>query len=176
MFEFINNFAGQNPFIDALGMFFAVWVIWIMAAYYVWYLFNESATTRYWHLAVVITTLALIYAVSFIIGYIWFEPRPFITSAVHLLIDRPWSQKSFPSDHAAVAFTLAMASWRLGSVKNWRRNYSPWFVAAFVALARVFVGVHYFLDVVAGAVLAVTLSWLIFNMFDKYLNRLRKVI
>ncbi len=57
---------------------------------------------------------------------------------------------SMPSNHASNAFAFAMAFWFL------RRDVATYFfiiVAAAIAFSRVYVGVHYPFDVVAGAVL-----------------------
>lgn len=61
----------------------------------------------------------------------------------------------FPSTHAAVAFALA------GVVVWWLpRRWQPaaWALAAMVAIARVYVGVHYPLDVVGGAAVGVVMA------------------
>ncbi|MFH1501946.1 MAG: phosphatase PAP2 family protein [Candidatus Eisenbacteria bacterium] len=56
---------------------------------------------------------------------------------------------SFPSAHAANSFAMAtILSWRLPGAA-----VPAFFVAALVAYSRVYVGVHYPFDVVAGAVL-----------------------
>jgi undecaprenyl-diphosphatase len=73
--------------------------------------------------------------------------RPFaIALDVRVIGERPPSL-SFPSGHAATgfagAYTLAYA-WPAGRVAFWA-------LAALIALARVYVGVHYPLDVLAGA-------------------------
>ncbi len=63
---------------------------------------------------------------------------------------------SFPSGHATRAFMLAVMAWGLGPL---------WFGitvliwAPLVSLARVYVGVHYFSDVLAGAVLGILIGW-----------------
>ena len=77
-----------------------------------------------------------------------------------LLVGRS-SSMSFPSAHAANSFAMAaVVSWRFGRV-------APllYFFAAAVAYSRVYVGVHYPLDSLAGAVLGALLGrlaiWLV---------------
>jgi membrane-associated phospholipid phosphatase len=61
----------------------------------------------------------------------------------------------FPSTHAAVAFALAgVVVWWLP--RRWQA--AAWALAAMVALARVYVGVHYPLDVVGGAAVGVVMA------------------
>ena len=72
-----------------------------------------------------------------------------------LLVGRS-SAWSFPSAHAANSFAMAtVVSWRLG-------RFAPLFylIAAAVAYSRVYVGVHYPLDALGGAVLGALLGHL----------------
>jgi membrane-associated phospholipid phosphatase len=65
------------------------------------------------------------------------------------------SNSSFPSSHAANAFTLA---WVL-SVR-WRRGWPAFFgVALLVAFSRMYLNRHYLSDVVVGALLGVAVAW-----------------
>jgi undecaprenyl-diphosphatase len=73
------------------------------------------------------------------------EPRPLV---------HPPSSGSFPSGHAAAAFACA-------TVIAWaspRLAVPAYVVAVLVAWSRVYVGVHYPLDVLGGAVLGVLVA------------------
>jgi undecaprenyl-diphosphatase len=115
----------------------------------------------------------LAYFFNLFIEHIVFEPRPFITHHVHMLIKHA-ADASFPSDHSAWSFAvLGMLLFSLPSVllSAWdqrvvaqdaetRRTFLFPLVlmgiaivmACSIALARVFVGVHYPGDVIGGAV------------------------
>lgn len=60
---------------------------------------------------------------------------------------------SFPSGHAATAFAAAT----ILAFFDKKRNWFYYAVAVLIAYSRIYLGCHYFLDVVAGAVL----GWLI---------------
>lgn len=102
-----------------------------------------------------------------VISHFWFRPRPFVTLHTTPLIAHS-ADASFPSDHATGSFGLAGGAF----LRN--RLIGIWFGAfsVLIAVARVYVGVHYPSDVLGGfavglvATLAVAranhwVSWLI---------------
>lgn len=183
LFRDINNTAGQNAWLDAFGIFAAKYLIWIMAAVIIAASLRACAkqgllrpVDRWWEriafwisrppgprteagrLAAAATRAflagAAAYLVNFLISLAYFRPRPCgALIGVHKLINRTCSDKSFPSDHASLAFAAAFSIVYvrpvLGSVLL--------VMAALVAWGRVFVGVHYPFDVAAGAL--VGLFW-----------------
>lgn len=73
--------------------------------------------------------------------------RPFVAAADARVIDLRPDDYSFPSGHAASSFAAAFVLARL-----WRRARAAiWTLAALIACSRVYVGVHYPLDVAGGA-------------------------
>lgn len=103
---------------------------------------------------------ALALGVGQVIAHIVNEPRPYAVHPhlVHALIARS-ADSSFPSDHATAAFAIAAAIW----LRHRRFGAFTLALAALLAIGRVAVGVHYPLDVAAGAALgtaaAVLLWW-----------------
>lgn len=81
--------------------------------------------------------------------------RPFETAAVTRVIDRRPLTASFPSGHAATAVAGAMTLSRL-----WPAGRPVlWALAMLIALSRIYVGVHYPLDVIGGAALGAACAW-----------------
>ena len=71
------------------------------------------------------------------------------------LIERP-ATASFPSGHAANAFAGALVITRL-----WPKGrFVVWAAAVIVAVARVYLGVHYPLDAVAGVLVGLVIGWI----------------
>lgn len=92
----------------------------------------------------------------------------------HLIVKCP-KGKSFPSSHAANSFGFMFILSRF--IKKYKHI---WFsIAGLIALSRVFVGVHYPVDIFCGALLGISCAWLIIKLYDllsrKYSNRLKPI-
>lgn len=89
-----------------------------------------------------------------IIGLGWQHPRPFMVGIGHAWIEHA-ADSSFPSDHATVFFGIGF-SLLLGGV--FRLAIAALAGAITVAWARIFLGVHFPMDM-AGAALVALASW-----------------
>jgi undecaprenyl-diphosphatase len=98
--------------------------------------------------ACLVTLLAFV--ANGLIGLAWPHPRPFVIGLGHLFIPHA-PTPSFPSDHvtafAAVALTLLA-----GGLRRW--GVAVVVAGLAVAWARVFVGVHFPLDMLGAVVVA----------------------
>ncbi|MCC5909735.1 MAG: phosphatase PAP2 family protein [Clostridiaceae bacterium] len=100
-------------------------------------------------------------AVQFI-RYIYLRPRPFVALDIESLINHA-PNGSLPSMHTVSAFVIGMAIWHLHK----RLGKYVLVLAAITGLSRVMVGVHYPLDILLGALLAIAISFSIFNIMGK---------
>jgi undecaprenyl-diphosphatase len=82
------------------------------------------------------------------------RPRPCLTIADARIVAACSQSPSFPSNHAANAFAFAT----FVAVSTRQRSAIAFALAALVAYSRIHLGVHYPLDVVAGAVLGCLLG------------------
>jgi len=80
--------------------------------------------------------------------------RPFVTHPHSELLISHARDPGFPSDHATGAFAMAMALWFYDRVIGGL----AFVLAAIVAFARVYVGVHYPSDVVGGALIGIAVA------------------
>jgi undecaprenyl-diphosphatase len=81
--------------------------------------------------------------------------RPFeVLEDVRVIEARP-STASFPSGHAASAFAGALAASRIFPIAR----LVFFAAAAIIAVSRVYVGVHFPIDVLAGALLGLGCAW-----------------
>lgn len=93
--------------------------------------------------------------------------RPLLDPQLHfrppswLPVQSNWtSWSSFPSDHAALFFALAAGVWWV-----WRKGGTAllFYVAAIICLPRLYVGIHYPTDILAGAAIGVGFVALLSN-------------
>ena len=93
-----------------------------------------------------------------VLGHLWYHARPFVDHPKQtLLLVHHGADNSFPSDHTAVAFAVAFA------VLAFHRRLGLLLVAfaAGVGVDRILVGVHYPVDVAAGALVGICAAVLV---------------
>lgn len=83
------------------------------------------------------------------------RPRPDPEVLDIVLRDPDATGFGFPSGHATMAFALAAV---LHPVVPRRWRWAPWVIAGAVGVARVYVGVHFPMDVVGGAALGTAIG------------------
>jgi undecaprenyl-diphosphatase len=186
LFRVLNAPAGSHPLLDQAMIFCADLLIfaWLPFLLVVWglpeswrrqplqpleqILLQERRAMVIW----VGIACLLAYGLNLLIEQVVFEPRPFVTYSVHLLVHHA-ADASFPSDHTAWSFAalgmLLLASlppllgaWRRGTLL--REASGRWLIvpgllvliavvlACSIGLARIYVGVHYPDDILGGAV------------------------
>ena len=70
---------------------------------------------------------------------------------------------SFPSGHSASSFAAAMCIYLNGPKKY---GIPALLLALLIALSRLYVGVHYPGDVIAGAIIGSLMAWLVYKVYD----------
>lgn len=98
--------------------------------------------------------------IAAVIGYFYFRVRPFAALGFDALIAKSALEKSFPSDHAVVA-------WALGTILflyNKKSGYWAGAAALLICLGRVLAGVHYVSDVLVGAGIGALAALLVFKI------------
>ena len=151
LFQLINNFAGRWRPLDWFGIFCAEYLIFAMAFVIIaWTIFNKNNRRADTVIILEIILAAFFsYLTKIVINLIYFRPRPFSAHDVSLLISRI-SDGSFPSAHTFLSFAMAFGIY----LYNKKLGIVLLISAALVSISRIYVGVHYPLDILGGMVLA----------------------
>lgn len=143
LFLLINHLAGKNWLLDETMVFAARGLIWVLIfGILIFLAFKQKRRGIFYLIITLILTVIGSWLLEYLIGF----PRPVDGGSARLLISSP-PTNSFPSTHTALAFAAA------GSIFLYQRflGFFGMIIAAFVGLSRIFVGVHYPEDIVAGA-------------------------
>lgn len=171
VFLFINNFAGYWQTLDTLFVFITSYVAYslffLVGIYVVFYVPIRADTgrkLRAWKRGMyivlsVFTTTVFVYILKFAIRH----PRPFETLSDVTVLAPITGGTSFPSAHAALTMALAIATYqwypRLGRVLV--------LLAFVIGFSRMFVGVHYPLDVLVGFLIGTTIPLLVRFVWER---------
>lgn len=108
-------------------------------------------------------------AVNVTIKHLVARPRPWLTiSGLLPLVNEP-DPNSFPSGHTSAAFAFAAAVFR-SLPSGWSRVVVV-IAAACMGLSRLYVGVHYPSDVIAGALVGGLCGWAAAWLYRKFLQQ-----
>lgn len=129
-----------------------------MVLYYLWRRPELRAKHHGGRKAVLLAVMAivLVFALKSLIALLYFKLRPFAAHTDLFYMPLQVDSSSFPSGHAMVAFAVAASLTLSGHHKLGGVLYV---VAVIVACGRVFAGVHYPSDVIAGALLGMFSAW-----------------
>ena len=162
LFQLINDLADHNDVLDGLmrllvndylltaGLSLILVALWFEGQDQDRRERNQKAVLR------AIITLFIANIILKLCNLIYFRPRPFIDHEVNLLFYRP-TDSSFPSNPATVGFSLAIAIW----LHNRRPGALLFVLATLFGLSRIYCGVHYPSDIVAGALLGGLSAYLV---------------
>ena len=121
----------------------------------------------------VLIALTLAFLVAFSLKYIINEPRPYLVlKNIHLLSYEGY-EPSFPSGHTTLAFTISTLLYSYS--KKIGLIFLIW--AILVGYSRVYVGVHYPFDVLAGIIIGVVCGYLAVNKkIEKFALKFGQII
>ncbi len=151
----IRRYVGRSRLLDRLmvhvGRYGPLWFFVVMGAMVV---LGGSVERRAVLLAIIAATITR--GLTELIGRQFYRARPFLAEGfTPLLQHRP--SASFPSNHSACGFALAVALWlHLPLIGAYLVLF-----AGVLALSRVYVGLHYPSDVFFGALLGASVAWLL---------------
>lgn len=168
LFLWLNGLAGRFSPVDTF-------ITWVVSDYLIpvgmalglvafWFAGRDADTRRRRQLGVfaALTSMALSNWAVYVINWYNFRPRPFVELPDQVtLLFYPPTDSSFPANAIAAASAIAIAVWWVD-----RRIGAAFLAAAALyAFARVFAGVHYPLDVLAGFAIAAAVTAVVFTLF-----------
>lgn len=158
VFQFIHGFAGVSGVLDFFGIFFAEYLPYVFGIALLFFILKRRGAREklFAFLYLVFTGIISYYVATPIVKFIFPRERPFEFLKILPLI--PAGGSSFPSGNAAFFFAVAFVLFTMN------RKWGIWFLlfAILNGVAQVFVGVHYPLDIVGGAVVGF-ITYLIFK-------------
>lgn len=166
IFELINQFAGKNLSFDHFVTFFTNYGIIFLVLVLIWLWFskknNRCQKRKEVVLALIIAFIAI--GITELIGSIYFRPRPFVSHDVNLLIEKLSTDTSFPSTHSTGSFALAFSILKT----NKKIGVMLLIFAVLMGFSRVFVGVHYPSDILAGAIISYAVTYFVMLVISFY--------
>jgi len=161
--DWINGLAGHVALLDKAMKFSAQDIVYVipllLLALWFWPT-SERALNQRVATASFIASLTSLLAAA-VLGHIFYEARPFVSDGSARLLINHSPDNGFPSEHAILAFSVA------GSVVWWRPLLGGigLVLAALLGVARIYVGVHWPLDILVSAAVGLMagalLAWLV---------------
>ncbi len=165
-FNLINAGANLHGFALGLSIFVAKYLVYLIPIWLI--VLWTFAAPRYRGTLIFAVIAAIIsLAINYLIGFVWFQPRPFMIPLGHTyLLHAPDS--AFPSNHVTFIWAIGFSLLLQPGLR------SPGSIMLLIALAvgwaRVFLGVHFPLDVLGGILTAMVIVILL-SPLKPWINR-----
>ncbi len=168
IYSLINGLAGKFVALDNTMVFIAqnFQYLFAITLLLLWFKKDTKEKVAANRKVAIIAMMTMLIAVGInhIIALVYFRPRPYTLHAAHLLVN-PSVDPSFPSDHATFAFALTLPI----LVVNKYFGRIMIVMSLLLCFSRVFVGIHYPLDIVGGAIIAY-ITYKAILKFPKYFD------
>lgn len=146
-------------FFNSLEIFGAEKLFVLAPLIALWVFYKSDKETRKHMLIFAFFSLPLTFILGEIARKLYFDPRPFVVGGYNPLISHA-PDNGFPSDHtlllAAISSTISLFDKRFA--------LALWIITILVALSRIYVGVHHFVDVLASISIAVLASLVVYGV------------
>ncbi len=162
----------SNSLFDMIMPVITNTITWIpiITAFMLYQFFKCGTNGRLCIIALVLGVIICDQTSSNLIKNLVMRPRPCHTLLDLNLLVHCGAGKSFPSSHASNSMMVVTV------ISLFYRNHKYWlpFIAISVGFSRIYVGVHYPLDVFCGWVLGVAIGFFIYNLTMYCYNKFNK--
>ncbi len=164
LFLFINHlphffFADlMAMFLSGIGKWGAVWFVFVILLF-----LREEKRHHLFFLPFILSGGISVFLSEFLVKWIVARPRPFIEMGA-IILENP-TNYSFPSTHATLAWAMAVV---LASHEV-RFRFLFYVLAICISLSRVYLGVHYPIDVIAGGIVGCLIGNVVLYL-EKYIS------
>jgi len=162
LFRTLNGLAGRSPALDTLIRLlmndYLITTGLVLFLFTLWFSGRSQEERERNQLAAPSAVMAMFADNLFIklLNLLFYRSRPFATHAIHLLFYRP-SDSSFPSNATSVGFSMATAVWFF----NRKAGLAMYVLASLLGFSRIVGGVHYPIDVLAGALVGIAAGYVV---------------
>lgn len=143
-----------------------IFILILVATYCFWKLDKKKEIIR-----LGIFSLPLAFIVAKILSIIYYNPRPFVVGNFTPLVNHV-ADNGFPSDHLLLAGTLAS----LVTIFNHKVGLIFWTLTIFIAISRVYVGVHHLVDVLASMLISIIVTVVVYFLNQKWSQSAVKIV
>jgi undecaprenyl-diphosphatase len=179
----LNSWVGKSQLFDAAVEWFVsdylVPVVLALILLTFWFS-GSNINDRYRYqvgVLVALVSMALASWVVMINNGVYFRPRPFEEIKLTLLFYEP-TDSSFPANTSAATFAISTTIWQV----NRRLGIAVLVLSGLFGLSRVYAGVHYLSDIIAGGFIGVVTSLVVtkfmtvFGMIPKVFIKAVRII
>ncbi|EJR63268.1 hypothetical protein IIO_02365 [Bacillus cereus VD115] len=160
VFQWINNLAGTSTLLDKVMIVITNSAAYVAILFMLILWFNngkrENAIRKQYTVLYTTLSVSIALLVNVLIHAVYYHPRPFVSHDVHQLVPHA-ADSSFVSDHSVLVFSIACVFMLRGE----KLKYVALIWAVLVGISRLYVGVHFPLDVIGAAVITIITSSLL---------------
>lgn len=159
LFTIIYRFTVSYPLVSGIAIFGAVYAIFLLPCGI--FFLGKQWKRALWQSCF---SVGAAVGVNALIGFMYVRARPFVDHPTIVQLIHKSADKSFPSDHTAIAFAIATALFFFDR----RVGYAAFAIALFIGVGRIAVGVHYPSDVFMGMFVGLSVATVVHRLFIFY--------
>lgn len=157
LFNLINASSTPDPITVRVAQISAELLLYLVAVAMVIGWIRGGKTMRR---ALLVSGLSVLVglAINQLIGVFWYHPRPFEIGVGNQFLPHA-KETSFPSDHGTLLFAVSFGLLFSRDGKFW--GVIAFAIALLVAWSRIYLGVHWPMDMIGSGIIAAVASWIV---------------